>query len=986
MPEDEVKEQVKRLDTLDKSQDKKISIVAGKEAELTTVYIAKVENLMSKVQQLKIDEDRKEKIYNKLAAKLFVINEKNIAEERVGFEHTIDAWMNQVEGTMGAQDKKEANEKEKEERLKRTRESELLMASKEMEMTEEIEKTLEPFKDYLSVEKADKGLEVKIKPSFLVLAPEKQMEMQKVLLSLQMKINLKKEEVLSANETREYVRKFYEANKLLNQGNYVAARNLYKQFVEECKNATDRKDYLDDADKGNFERALQSLKIIGEREINVAEERLNAIEKSVEVYSMNNFPEGKWGCSKAYAQKMVRAQKEVLTRVAAIIQGGEALTFQDAVESAKKGGYSAGIDDLSYFYFSDGGKNENYTFKQYYKREKAVPELDAIKAVVEEQGDLSPETIKKRAEEYKERGMYETAEKMYDLYFRNLYKNWAIGGLSRETFFENFKKDPEKSKKVDKMLANQEKIMEEKEGKVLSPQEREMLRNNMIEAEWKNTLRASITDNVRFMDRRGLSDNRLTPEIQQEWLKYNDDFLQTDRDWYEAWKFTAKEWDQFVETLPIDIISLIATAGISNAIGKGIATALAKKILREQLVKLGVREAFKELGVKGAMKVIASKVGGFAMESLVFSELNMLQAGFRTGDFSTIMNLEDSLKSWGHSALTLGTLRASGALGQSIKINPLVQSSLIDTAVLTSQNVALSAVSGEALSERDIASIIRSNVVLSLGISTGHRLANKVTGKIVHKVDWGKKDLELKMKEVGIKPDELDKLARIAYEKAKTEGYENVNTDIMRTRIEMNPEIGEKFDAHGITKVSMAYQLRALVNLLENGVDPNKNFHTAPLELKLENRGGGPNSSGAVASGDGSFIVLGAPGKPIAESGIKYVIVNDAYYSAMDAFKRGYPQVEFIRADQMAKRLAKITGLPEKPIENLTESKSSAEKTPEEKTILRLETEGWKYMRNTDPGTIEPHPDLGFIKSNTDAFEFKTMVYDTEKGEYVEKK
>ena len=53
----------------------------------------------------------------------------------------------------------------------------------------------------------------------------------------------------------------------------------------------------------------------------------------------------------------------------------------------------------------------------------------------------------------------------------------------------------------------------------------------------------------------------------------------------------------------------------------------------------------------------------------------------------------------------------------------------------------------------------------------------------------------------------------------------------------------------------------------------------------------------------GSFVVAGAPDAKLADGGIKVVIVNDAYYFAIDELSRAFPGVLFIRADEANDKL-----------------------------------------------------------------------------------
>lgn len=65
----------------------------------------------------------------------------------------------------------------------------------------------------------------------------------------------------------------------------------------------------------------------------------------------------------------------------------------------------------------------------------------------------------------------------------------------------------------------------------------------------------------------------------------------------------------------------------------------------------------------------------------------------------------------------------------------------------------------------------------------------------------------------------------------------DINTDLMIHGVD--GDIGERFDAHGITKVMITDHINQLVALIENGIDPNRPFHTAPLGLSKKNQGAG---------------------------------------------------------------------------------------------------------------------------------------------------
>lgn len=150
--------------------------------------------------------------------------------------------------------------------------------------------------------------------------------------------------------------------------------------------------------------------------------------------------------------------------------------------------------------------------------------------------------------------------------------------------------------------------------------------------------------------------------------------------------------------------------------------------------------------------------------------------------------------------------------------------------------------------------------------------------------------------------EEIVATVAAAHLKAKEEGAET-NLDLMTNRIDW--QIGEKFDAHGIAKSN---NLSNLINLLNNGIDPSKNFHTSPLENNPDKKAGATHggSAGGVAYKNGGFIVLDDPGEKISETGIKNVLVNDLYYDAIERLSEAYPDITFIRADQANEVLKKM--------------------------------------------------------------------------------
>ncbi len=110
-------------------------------------------------------------------------------------------------------------------------------------------------------------------------------------------------------------------------------------------------------------------------------------------------------------------------------------------------------------------------------------------------------------------------------------------------------------------------------------------------------------------------------------------------------------------------------------------------------------------------------------------------------------------------------------------------------------------------------------------------------------------------------------------------------------------EIGSRFDAHGMDKISVPHQLKQLNSLLTNGIDKSRNFFTAPLSCDPL-LGAGLGTAGGHAYRSGSFIVVADKGKGLVQDGIKHVIVNDAYYNIIDDLAAKFPDIKFVRADK----------------------------------------------------------------------------------------
>jgi len=188
--------------------------------------------------------------------------------------------------------------------------------------------------------------------------------------------------------------------------------------------------------------------------------------------------------------------------------------------------------------------------------------------------------------------------------------------------------------------------------------------------------------------------------------------------------------------------------------------------------------------------------------------------------------------------------------------------------------------------------------LLSLGITITPR-EKEVSEEISKQTLTQEKIAELK-RDAAIKARE--------YQLADQYPDSNTPTDLMIERNALSDEVGQRFEAHGIAKGLAAQQLDFLLNLLDKGVDPSKPFYTTDLYRSDENELAG--AVGAAGPYDtGGFIILGEPrragqtGTEMKEKGVAGVLVNREWYDAIPDLEKAYPNVRFIRADQMNEKL-----------------------------------------------------------------------------------
>jgi len=117
----------------------------------------------------------------------------------------------------------------------------------------------------------------------------------------------------------------------------------------------------------------------------------------------------------------------------------------------------------------------------------------------------------------------------------------------------------------------------------------------------------------------------------------------------------------------------------------------------------------------------------------------------------------------------------------------------------------------------------------------------------------------------------------------------------------INPEVGQKFDAHGFSdKVD---PVKELENLMIKGIDPNRLLYTTEFRINEE---AGSAMGADYPKAEGGIVLLGQHGQLIKDGGIKYVVVGEEFVNTIGLLRQRYQQVEIIPWHDAPKRLTAI--------------------------------------------------------------------------------
>jgi hypothetical protein len=271
---------------------------------------------------------------------------------------------------------------------------------------------------------------------------------------------------------------------------------------------------------------------------------------------------------------------------------------------------------------------------------------------------------------------------------------------------------------------------------VVTPEVEEYLRNKLtdqvINETYESELYALITKEAKiYMDpyrKPGTTsmleemDPRWSNDMIRKWLKFNEKYKESDKEWYEFWRMTDQDRNEFLTGLVFEIPMLAATGGAAGLIGRQGTMWAAKKMAVRELMKLSIKKAFEKGGFKALRRIAYSRGTGFLAETVVFSEMSFAHGSLSSGDIDSFFTLKGQTSSLGHSLVTLGVLKTTGAglhklgldktYGAQYGITPIV-----DTVALTGTQYMLEG------GDLDMATAIRSNLAISFGLRLGHGLA-----------------------------------------------------------------------------------------------------------------------------------------------------------------------------------------------------------------------------------------------------------------------
>lgn len=353
-------------------------------------------------------------------------------------------------------------------------------------------------------------------------------------------------------------------------------------------------------------------------------------------------------------------------------------------------------------------------------------------------------------------------------------------GLYKKYYFESFF-DEKKSDYEQKKQYFDQRMSTLSAGKALSEQQKKNFTEKIISESWEmqkeyyadSIISEKWKEEVYLRVREKVNSGRYPKELADKWNEFDDaffdktkytGFIESVEKGESAWQMigmTEKDWNIWWTKRAFDIAALGAMGMASAAAGEGITITLLRKalisggekvlgekgalqILRYLLTKevgpMAAETAIKEgLGpiagryllpkllaalvksgqTRAFINVLGAEAFGFAAETLVFAEMNLIYQSLGSANPWELGNYDSHVKSFGDFAKVLGVVKAIGACAQGTKFETSTALSygvmpIVEAEALT----AIDAISGGSDTHR----ALLDNWVITFGMRLGHGL------------------------------------------------------------------------------------------------------------------------------------------------------------------------------------------------------------------------------------------------------------------------
>lgn len=583
--------------------------------------------------------------------------------------------------------------------------------------------------------------------------------------------------------TEKHEESFYTGRKALLNGNYLEAKTAFLDFY----NAENRMTHHTPENEQRLSETKESLKQIMLMQLAKSENQLHLIEESfagqeVEL-STGKLPIGE---SPLSAQSNLQAMKEVFAKAKELADGGTFLTIEDLYTHLRTPPLdpilAAQQGEGAMARFRNGFMDENgKSFGMY--------DVLGIQTAIDNP-NLKPEARKELILYYakisRELGLPELSKHYYDQYFKpqldhakqsiphgefvqkmrddknfnaqikEKTEQWMQEGIDQ--YLKEFKDGHNNSSPNLNAVEQVRKKIEAGKG-----EQQEKLFSNMSEEAYNKAIH-------RFTHQKFKSDkpsiNGSKPEEKVNWDQaFGTPIVNLenyDTNWYEFWKFSDAEWNKQKINFTLEITMLMASGFAGGLIGEAVAAGTLWEDLAARGLTQAGREALqkgsgqfalfvtRELGTKRALQL------GIKITAADTGAMTAIDGALKSvwlGDTSTYDSPESFMKAWGKNVAIVAGAKA-GSLGYSFVPKPRILPPevaahmgagiktlynmemkglhgagglAVELTSVTATTVGLAIASNPNITQEEIAKIIQSNTLITLGMKGGHLLAGHKT-------------------------------------------------------------------------------------------------------------------------------------------------------------------------------------------------------------------------------------------------------------------